>query len=58
LALQGESLITIRDMLGHKTTAMTERYSHLIADHKKRAAERLEAAFNGHKKKAEMKNEI
>ena len=46
LALQGESLITIRDMLGHRTTAMTERYSHLIPDHKRKAAERLEAAFN------------
>lgn len=50
LAMQGESLITIRDMLGHKTTAMTERYSHLIPDHKKRAAARLESAFNGHGK--------
>jgi len=50
LALQGESLITIRDMLGHKTTAMTERYSHLIPDHKRKAAERLEEAFNGHGK--------
>jgi integrase len=48
LALQGESLITIRDMLGHKTTAMTERYSHLIADHKKKAAVRLETNFNGY----------
>ncbi len=43
LALQGESIITIRDLLGHKTTAMTERYSHLIADHKRRATEMLEA---------------
>ncbi|MFH1124538.1 MAG: site-specific integrase, partial [Pseudomonadota bacterium] len=50
LALQGESLITIRDMLGHRTTAMTERYSHLIPDHKKRAAARLETDFNGHGK--------
>jgi len=47
LALQGESLITIRDMLGHKTTAMTERYSHLIPDHKRRAAALLESSFNG-----------
>ena len=50
LALQGETLITIRDMLGHKTTAMTERYSHLIPDHKRKAAKRLEAAFKGHEK--------
>ena len=47
LAIQGESIITLKDMLGHKSTAMTERYSHLIPDHKRRAAARLEEAFNG-----------
>lgn len=46
LALQGESLITIRDLLGHRTTQMTERYSHLIEDHKRTAAARLETAFD------------
>ena len=50
LALQGESLITIRDLLGHKTTTMTERYSHLIEDHKRAATARLETDFNGHGK--------
>jgi len=49
LAVQGESLITLKEMLGHKSTVMTERYSHLIPDHKRRAAERLEVTFNGHK---------
>jgi integrase len=49
LALQGESLITIRDLLGHKTTAMTERYSHLIADHKRTATARLESDFSDSK---------
>ena len=50
LAMQGESLITIRDLLGHKTTAMTERYAHLIPDHKRRAAVLLENNFtNGNK---------
>lgn len=49
LALQGESLITIRDLLGHKTTAMTERYSHLVADHKRAAAAKLEMDFNDSK---------
>lgn len=47
LALQGESLITLKEMLGHKSTAMTERYSHLIPSHKRRAAEKLETDFNG-----------
>jgi len=55
LALQGESLITIRDLLGHKTTAMTERYSHLISDHKRKAAVRLAAAFDNHELNATPK---
>jgi len=56
LALQGESLITIRDLLGHKTTAMTERYSHLIPDHKRRAAELLEDNFTNGNKIAKINN--
>lgn len=48
LALQGESIITLKDLLGHKSTSMTERYSHLIPDHKRRAVARLEKAFDGH----------
>ncbi|MBN2688706.1 MAG: site-specific integrase [Deltaproteobacteria bacterium] len=47
LAIQGESIITLKDMLGHKSTAMAERYAHLVPDHKRRAAVRLEATFNG-----------
>jgi len=47
LALQGESIITLKDMLGHKSTAMTERYAHLVPDHKRKAAARLEENFNG-----------
>jgi len=54
LALQGESIITLKEMLGHKSTAMTERYSHLIPDHKRRAAAKLETLFNGKKKIVEI----
>ena len=57
LALQGESLITIRDMLGHKSTAMTERYSHLISDHKRKAATRLETSFKNGNKIIEIKRD-
>ncbi|MCX5806968.1 MAG: site-specific integrase [Proteobacteria bacterium] len=46
LALQGESIMTIRDLAGHKSISMTMRYSHLIPDEKRKAAARLEAAFN------------
>ena len=45
LALQGETQLTIKELLGHRSLAMTERYSHLIPDHKRRATERLEQTF-------------
>jgi integrase len=46
LALQGESLFTIRELLGHKSFAMTQRYAHLIPDEKRRAAVMLEKVFS------------
>lgn len=51
LALQGESLLTIKDLLGHKTLAMTVRYAHLMPEHKRQATLNLEKAFN--KKRAQ-----
>jgi len=47
LAIQGESLITLKELLGHKTTAMSERYAHLIPDTKRTAVSKLEKNFNG-----------
>lgn len=47
LALQGETIQTIAELLGHRTLAMTQRYSHLTADHKKKAVMGLQAAFKG-----------
>jgi len=47
LAIQGETLQTIGDLLGHKDLTMTRRYSHLSPDHKRRATARLESDFNG-----------
>lgn len=46
LALNGESLLTIKELLGHKTLAMTVRYSHLMPEHKRQATLNLEKAFN------------
>jgi len=45
LALQGETTLTIKELLGHKTLAMAERYSHLIPDHKRRAILAMEKGF-------------
>jgi len=58
LALQGETLLTIKELLGHKTLAMTLRYSHLIPDQKRAATLKLEKAFNTEKmnKKPEVRH--
>lgn len=46
LALQGETILTIKELLGHKTLAMTARYAHLMPEHKRQATLNLEKAFN------------
>ena len=46
LALQGETILTIKELLGHKTLEMTMRYAHLMPKEKKRATLDLEKAFN------------
>jgi len=46
LALQGEQIQTIQELLGHKTLVMTMRYSHLMPDMKRKATIRLEKTFN------------
>jgi integrase len=47
LAQRGETLLTIKELLGHKTIAMTERYSHLIPDHKREAVKGIEETLKG-----------
>lgn len=46
LALQGESLLVIKEALGHKDLKMTQRYAHLADEARRRAAERLEKDFH------------
>jgi len=46
LALQGETILTIKDLLGHKTLAMTIRYAHLMPEQKRQATLNLEINFN------------
>jgi integrase len=56
LAMQGETILTIKELLGHKTLAMTVRYSHLLPYHKRQAALNLEKAFNN-KRNVLLQNE-
>jgi integrase len=51
LALQGETILTIKELLGHKTLAMTVRYAHLMPEQKRRATLDLEKAFNEKRRK-------
>ena len=41
LAMAGADLLTIKALAGHKTLAMTIRYSHLSPSHQRQAVERL-----------------
>jgi integrase len=45
LAMAGVPLITIKELMGHKSLAMTERYAHLLPDLKKQAALNLADIF-------------
>lgn len=41
LAIQGTSLYMIKELLGHATLDMSQRYAHLMPDHKKSAVEEM-----------------
>jgi site-specific recombinase XerD len=43
--MQGVDIRTIQEILGHKTLAMTLRYSHLSPGHKQQAISALEKAY-------------
>ena len=45
--MEGESLRTSQDLLGHKTVSMTLRYAHLSPDHKLAAVEKLNPMRTG-----------
>jgi integrase len=46
LAIQGTPIIQIKELLGHQTLVMTERYAHLIPDQKKAAVQNMAKAFS------------
>ena len=45
LAIQGTPILEIKELLGHATLAMTERYAHLIPDTKRAAVDRLDDEY-------------
>ncbi len=45
LVMAGVDLVTVKELLGHKTIAMTNRYTHLAQEHKAQAVAKLEAQY-------------
>lgn len=41
LAINGTPILTIKELLGHKSLVMTERYSHLMPETKRLAVKRI-----------------
>jgi site-specific recombinase XerD len=45
LAIQGTPILEIKELMGHNSLAMTERYAHLIPDQKRVSVARMEETF-------------
>ena len=61
LAINGTPLYTIKELMGHKTLTMTERYAHLIPDHKNQAVKDMAETFRKaktNKKALSLKGEV
>lgn len=48
MVMSGTELIKVRDMLGHSSTKLTERYAHLHPDALRQAVDNLKPARNSH----------
>jgi integrase len=53
----GESLYTVKELLGHSTMAMTERYSHLASKNLKNAVKKLEDSMKTTTKESEKETQ-
>jgi hypothetical protein len=47
LVMAGVDLVTVKELLGHKTSAMTNRYTHLAQEHKAQAVAKLSERMRG-----------
>jgi integrase len=56
LIMEGADLMTVKDLLGHKTLSMTLRYAHLAPSHKVKAVQLLESLHDKNMTIAEKKD--
>lgn len=49
LVMRGKPLYTVQRLLGHQSSAMTERYSHLAPDYLREAVKGLDEGLSEHK---------
>lgn len=49
--MAGVDLLTVKELLGHKTIEMTLRYSHLSGEHKMKAVQAIDG-ISGEKEKS------
>jgi site-specific recombinase XerD len=53
--MAGVDLVTVKELLGHKTINMTNRYTHLAQEHKALAVAKLNERFEAQAIAAEVK---
>ena len=58
LVMAGVDLVTVKELLGHKSIAMTNRYSHLAQEHKAQAVAKLSERIQGERTVTEAQTGI
>ena len=58
LVMAGVDLVTVKELLGHKTINMTNRYTHLAQDHKAQAVAKLSERMQAEKTATDAQGEI
>ncbi len=56
LVMAGVGLISVKELLGHKSLSMTMRYSHLSPSHKRKAVNILDSVLKSAQKKTPVHN--
>jgi len=57
LVMNGVDIKAVQELLGHATLAMTLRYAHLAPDHRTRAIQTLDAAYQTDTKTDTVENQ-